>query len=309
MTKINNKQFATNSNSIQFNGVVNSPQPFRSEIMAKGPGVGGKIWFNFPYHLVENSPWPFTTALSIFSMLLGFVLSMQNQTKYCYILTIFSIVSLTFSVYHWWNDIIKEGSKRGEHTLKVQNNLTIGFILFVVSEAMIFISFFFSYFYNSLIPDPKVFGGIWPPVGIEAMDYKSVPLLNTAILFFSGISITATHNYLINKNKKSSIFYLFITILLGLLFVYFQYFEYFNALFTISDSVFGSSFFLITGFHGIHVIIGVAFLFVTFLRLIFNHFFFNHFLGFNFSSIYYHFVDVIWIFVYAVLYCWGSGGA
>jgi len=139
------------------------------------------------------------------------------------------------------------------------------------------------------------------------MDYKSVPLLNTAILFFSGISITATHNYLINKNKKLSIFYLFLTIFLGLSFVYFQYFEYFNALFTISDSVFGSNFFLITGFHGIHVIIGVIFLIVTFIRLIFNHFYFNHFLGFNFSSIYYHFVDVIWIFVYAILYCWGSG--
>lgn len=277
-----------------------------------------KIWFNFPYHLVENSPWPFTTALSIFSMLLGFVLCMQNpyhqlqlcwenvnKTMNCYILTILSILSLLYSVYNWWNDIIKEGSKRGEHTLKVQNNLTIGFILFVVSEAMIFISFFFSYFYNSLIPDPYSFGGMWPPIGIESMDYKSVPLLNTAILFFSGISITATHNYLINKNKISTIFYLLITILLGLLFVYFQYFEYFNALFTISDSVFGSSFFLITGFHGIHVIIGVAFLFVTFLRLIFNHFYFNHFLGFNFSSIYYHFVDVIWIFVFAFLYCWG----
>lgn len=274
----------------------------------------GSVWFNFPYHLVENSPWPFTTAFSIFSMLLGFVLSMQNpyhltqdynKTINCYILTLLSILSLIFSVYNWWNDIIKEGSKRGEHTLKVQNNLTIGFILFVVSEAMIFFSFFFSYFYNSLIPDPKVLGGMWPPIGIESMDYKSVPLLNTAILFFSGISITATHNFLINKNKKSSIFYLFITIFLGLLFVYFQYFEYYNALFSISDSVFGSSFFLITGFHGFHVIIGVAFLFVTFLRLISNHFYFNHFLGFNFSSIYYHFVDVIWIFVFAFLYCWG----
>lgn len=219
------------------------------------------IWFYFPYHLVENSPWPFTTSFSIFSMLLGFVLSMQNplhitgdynKTMNCYILTILSLLSLTYSVYNWWNDIIKEGSKRGEHTLKVQNNLTLGFILFVISEVMIFVSLFFSYFYNSLIPDPKIFGGMWPPVGIESMDYKSVPLLNTAILFFSGISITATHNYLINKNKKSSIFYLFITIFLGLLFVYFQYFEYFNALFTISDSVFGSSFFLITGFHGIH---------------------------------------------------------
>lgn len=270
---------------------------------------------NFPYHLVENSPWPFTTAISVFSLLLGFILSAQYplhitnnlfKTNFSYILILFSLISLIISVSCWWSDVIKEGSKRGEHTLKVQNNLTLGFILFVISEIAIFSSFFFSYFYISLIPDPKSFGGMWPPIGIETMDYKSVPLLNTAILFFSGISITATHNYLINKNKKSAIFYLFITIFLGLLFVYFQYFEYFNSLFSISDSVFGSNFFLITGFHGIHVIIGVIFLIVTFLRLIFNHFYFNHFLGFNFSSIYYHFVDVIWIFVFAILYCWGS---
>jgi len=274
------------------------------------------IFVNFPYHLVENSPWPFTTSLSVFSLLLGFIVSAQNpyhitnditKTNNCYILIIISFISLIISVYNWWSDVIIEGSKRGEHTLKVQKNLTLGFILFVISEVMIFASFFFSYFYVSLIPDPKSFGGLWPPMGIDTMDYKSVPLLNTAILFFSGIAITATHNYLINKNKKLAIFYLFITISLGLLFVYFQYFEYFNALFSISDSVFGSNFFLITGFHGIHVIIGVIFLIVTLFRLIFNHFYFNHFLGFNFSSIYYHFVDVVWIFVFAVLYCWGSG--
>lgn len=274
------------------------------------------FFINFPYHLVENSPWPFTSAFSVFSLLFGFILSAQyplhisgdvNKTSFCYLLTFLSLISLLISMTCWWSDIIKEGSKRGEHTLKVQTNLTLGFILFVISEICIFSSFFFSYFYSSLIPDPKSLGGLWPPMGIETMDYKSVPLLNTAILFFSGISITATHNFLINKNKISSIFYLFITILLGLFFVYFQYFEYFNALFSISDSVFGSNFFLITGFHGIHVIIGVIFLIVTLLRLIFNHFYFNHFLGFNFSSIYYHFVDVVWIFVFAILYCWGSG--
>ncbi len=283
--------------------------------MTKTYKKNDNLYVNFPYHLVENSPWPITTALSVFSLLFGFILCAQypfhitndlNKTNFCYLLVLLSFVSLIISLYCWWADVIKEGSKRGEHTLKVQNNLNIGFILFVISETAMFSSFFFSYFYSSLIPDPKSFGGLWPPMGIETMDYKSVPLLNTAILFFSGISITATHNYLINKNKKSAIFYLLITIFLGLLFVYFQYFEYFNALFTISDSVFGSNFFLITGFHGIHVIIGVTFLIVTFLRLIFNHFFFNHFLGFNFSSIYYHFVDVIWIFVFAILYCWGS---
>lgn len=283
--------------------------------MTKFNNKNNLFFINFPYHLVENSPWPLTTAISVFSLLFSFILSAQYpfhitdnsyKTNFSYFLTILSLISLLISITCWWSDIINEGSKRGEHTLKVQNNLTIGFILFVISEIFIFASFFFSYFYSSLIPDPKSFGGLWPPLGIETMDYKSVPLLNTAILFFSGISITATHNYLINKNKISSIFYLFITISLGLLFAYFQYFEYFNALFTISDSVFGSNFFLITGFHGIHVIIGVIFLFITFLRLIFNHFYFNHFLGFNFSSIYYHFVDVVWIFVFAILYCWGS---
>lgn len=219
------------------------------------------LFVNFSYHLVENSPWPLTTTISLFSLLFGFILSSQyplhiteniTKTNYCLLLTLLSLVSLLISVTCWWSDVIKEGSKRGEHTLKVQNNLTLGFILFVISECSMFLSFFFSYFYSSLIPDPKSLGGMWPPLGIETMDYKSVPLLNTAILFFSGISITATHNYLINKNKISAIFYLFITIALGLFFVYFQYFEYFNGLFSISDSIFGSNFYFITGFHGIH---------------------------------------------------------
>ena len=266
--------------------------------------VGTKL--SFSYHLVENSPWPLTSALSIFSLIIGTLMNIHfKHDVFGGTIILLSLFSLLFSTFNWWNDIIKEGSYRGEHTLKVQTNLNLGFILFVISEISIFFSFFFAYFYNSLVPSVDV-GGIWPPIGIETLDYLSVPLLNTAILFFSGIAITASQNFLLSLNKKLSIIYLFLTIILGFLFIYFQYFEYFYSLFTITDSVYGSSFFLLTGFHAIHVWIGVTFLIVTFLRLIFNHFFFNHSLGFNFSAIYYHFVDIVWLFLFATLYCWGS---
>lgn len=255
--------------------------------------------------MVELSPWPITTAISIFSLLLSFILTFQVKEFSGYIL-ILSIISTIYSSYKWWNDIIIEGSFKGEHTKSVQYNLNTGFYLFVFSEVLIFASFFFAYFYNSLIPSPYIFGNIYPPLGIESLDFKSVPLLNTAVLFFSGISITAAQNYLIARNKNYSLFYLFLTILLGLFFIYLQYFEYLHSFFSISDSVYGSAFFLLTGFHGGHMVIGVIFLGIMFFRLFFNHFFSSHSLGFSFAAIYYHFIDAVWLFLYSILYIWGS---
>lgn len=255
--------------------------------------------------LVENSIWPSTTAVSALSLLLGSVM-LFNLNTWGGILVLLSIVSLCISLYFWWKEVIIEGTYQGLHSLEVQNNLTLGFLLFVVSEALIFFSFFFAYFYNSLIPQPLV-GGVWPPVGIETLDASAIPLLNTVILFMSGISVTASQHFIVAKNRKNAILYLLLTVILGVIFLYFQYYEYKNSLFTISDSVFGASFFLLTGFHGFHVLVGVLFLVVSLIRLISYHYSENHFLNATFSSIYYHFVDVVWILLFAVIYCWGSG--
>lgn len=254
------------------------------------------------YHLVQISPWPITTGISLLSILMGNILLYHN--KYLGLeLFVISIISLVYSIYYWFKDIIIEGSYRGDHTSKVQKGLNLGFILFVLSEICVFFGLFFAYFYNALVPSIEL-GGIWPPIGILTLDYKAVPLLNTLILLSSGFSITACHNYILSRNFNRAIIYLIITICLGLIFIYFQYFEYTSAAFTITDSVYGSSFFILTGCHGVHIIIGTIFLFLTLLR--FSHFSSHHHLQFSSAAIYWHFLDAVWLALYFILYFWAS---
>lgn len=267
----------------------------------------------FSYHLVSNSPWPITTAITILSLILGNILNFQNQ-KIIILnelkidgieLIILSLIGLTFSCYYWFKDIIIEGTYVGEHTEKVQKGLNLGFILFVISEICVFFGLFFSYFYNALVPAIEV-GGLWPPVGIITLDYKAVPLLNTLILLSSGFSITACHNYILNRDFSKSFVYLLITIILGLIFIFFQYIEYYSSAFTISDSVFGSSFFILTGTHGLHIIIGTIFLILTLIRLGLSHYTNFHHIQFSAAAIYWHFLDAVWLVLYFVLYCWAA---
>lgn len=254
------------------------------------------------YHLVEVSPWPITTGISVLSLLLGNVMLFNNK-EYGLELIIVSILSIIYSTYYWFKDIIIEGTYRGEHTKKVERGLNIGFMLFVISEVCVFFGLFFAYFYNSLVPTIEV-GGIWPPLGIVTLDYKALPLFNTLILLSSGFSIIACHNYILNRNYNKSIFYLLLTIILGLAFIYFQYIEYYSSAFTIADSVYGSSFFILTGCHGLHIIIGTTFLLLTLIR--FSHFTNHHHVQFTSAAIYWHFLDVVWLALYFILYCWGS---
>jgi len=250
--------------------------------------------------LVENSIWPLTTTITALSLIIGVI---AGDLTLAYL----SLLLLLVSMYYWWKEVVIESTYQGQHNEQVKRNLTIGFILFVISEAMIFFSLFFAYFYNStpaLGGGPHIFvGGVWPPVGIEVLDAGAVPLLNTVILFMSGISVTASQHYMVTGNKNKSINYLLITIILGVIFMALQYFEYVNSLFTISDSVYGASFYILTGFHGFHVLVGVIFLLVSLIRLGLSHYSDKGGLNATFASIYYHFVDVVWIFLYAVIYC------
>lgn len=257
---------------------------------------------SFPYHLVQVSPWPLTTSISVFSLLLGNILLFSNKILGKELVLI-SICSLIYSTYYWFKDIIIEGTFRGEHTEKVQKGLSIGFILFVLSEICVFFGLFFAYFYNALVPSIEV-GGIWPPIGIITLDYKAVPLLNTLILLSSGFAITACHNYIINRDYNKSIFYLIFTIILGGIFIHFQWIEYYSSSFTIADSVFGSSFFILTGCHGLHIIIGTTFLLLTLFR--FSHFTSHHHVQFSSAAIYWHFLDAVWLLLYFILYCWAA---
>lgn len=253
-----------------------------------------------PFHLVEKSPWPLTRSISALSLTLGFVSFFHNLN---FFLLILRILIIFISSFQWWRDISREGSYQGYHTYWVLNGLKIGIILFILSEVFFFISFFWAFFHRSLSPNIEI-GSQWPPKSIFPFNPFEIPLLNSTILISSGITITWRHHSIINKNYISTLNSLLITIILGVTFTIFQGFEYFQAQFSISDRIFGSTFFITTGFHGIHVLIGSIFLLVSFFRIKKQLIASNHFFGFEASAWYWHFVDVVWLFLFTFIYWW-----
>nr|AXS65685.1 cytochrome c oxidase subunit 3 [Staphylinoidea sp. 11 KM-2017] len=257
---------------------------------------------NHPYHLVDVSPWPLLGALSAMIMMIGVIkwFHMFNNTLF---LLGFSITLII--VYQWWRDITREGTFQGLHTTKVVYGLQWGMILFITSEVFFFISFFWGFFHSSLSPTVEL-GMIWPPKGIETFNPIQIPLLNTLILLTSGLTVTWSHHSILENNFKQASQSLFLTIMLGIYFSMLQAYEYIEAPFAISDAIYGSSFFMATGFHGIHVIIGTTFLTVCLIRHLNNHFSSIHHFGFEAAAWYWHFVDVVWLFLYISIYWWGS---
>lgn len=243
-----------------------------------------------PIHIVDHSPWPFLVSITLVTMILS--------THYI------NILLLLIIVYQWFRDIIRE-SQSGNHTSKVQKGILLGFLLFLVSEIMLFFSFFWSYFHSSLAPSIEL-ALIWPPLGINFINPWGIPLLGSIVLLGSGFIVTLSHHALISGNKNLSILHLILTIILGLLFIYLQFTEYKFSEFTIADSVYGSVFYMTTGLHAIHVIIGVFFLFIQLIRLFFDHFTLEHHLGYEFAIFYWHLVDLVWLFVFLTYYWWGS---
>lgn len=254
------------------------------------------------YHIVNPSPWPLTGALSALLLTSGLIIWFHYNSS---TLIFIGLITILLTIYQWWRDIVREGTFQGHHTPVVQKGLRYGIILFILSEVFFFIGFFWAFYHSSLAPTPEL-GGCWPPTGINPLNPLEVPLLNTSILLASGVSITWAHHSLIEGNRKQIIQALLITISLGLYFTILQAIEYYEASFTISDGVYGSTFFVATGFHGLHVIIGSTFLIVCLLRQLFYHFTSTHHLGFEAAAWYWHFVDVVWLFLYVSIYWWGS---
>nr|WOR80633.1 cytochrome c oxidase subunit 3 [Curtos sp.] len=257
---------------------------------------------NHTFHLVEISPWPILGAMSTMIMLTGVI-----KWFHLYNMNLFTIgsISTLMIMFQWWRDSTREGTLQGLHTFTVVNGLRWGMILFITSEVLFFMSFFWSFFHSSLSPSIEI-GMMWPPKSIIPFNPLQIPLLNTIILISSGISVTWAHHSLMENNFKQSIYSLTLTILLGIYFSILQAYEYMESSFTIADSVYGSTFFMATGFHGIHVIIGTSFLLVCLIRLMFNHFSSKHHFGFEAAAWYWHFVDVVWLFLYISIYWWGS---
>lgn len=217
----------------------------------------------------------------------------------------YGFILLLFVMFVWWRDIIREGTYEGQHTKSVQNGLKMGVLLFILSEVMFFFAFFWAFFHSSFNPSPAL-GGVWPPAYLTTLDAWQVPLLNTVLLLSSGASVTWAHHAILAGSKKEASISLIITICLAVVFTLLQAFEYITAPFTISDSVYGSCFYMATGFHGFHVFIGTIFLTVCLIRLFYNHFTTTHHFGFEAAAWYWHFVDVVWLFLFITIYWWGN---
>nr|AXS65244.1 cytochrome c oxidase subunit 3 [Curculionoidea sp. 17 KM-2017] len=257
---------------------------------------------NHPFHLVDQSPWPLLGSLSTFTFLMGVIKWFHYSEIDLFIL---GFLTNSLIMYQWWRDIVREGTYQGHHTLKVTNGLRLGMILFITSEVFFFFAFFWAFFHSSLSPNIEL-GMNWPPKGIFTFNPMEIPLLNTIILLSSGLTITWSHHSLMENNFNQALQSLALTVMLGFYFSILQMYEYIEASFTIADSVYGSTFFMTTGLHGLHVIIGSSFLMICLIRLYLNHYSPSHHFGFEAAAWYWHFVDVVWLFLYISIYWWGS---
>jgi len=255
-----------------------------------------------PYHIVDESPWPLFGSIGGMFITSGIV-SIFHLGSYTLMFTGMTILAIV--IYQWWRDIVRESTFIGLHTSIVEIGLRNGIMLFIVSEIFFFVRFFWAFFHSRLSPRVEI-GAVWPPVGVTIFNPYQVPLLNTIILVSSGVTVTWAHHSIIIGNFKEVKLGLLITVILGVYFSFLQGLEYYEASFAISDRIYGSTFYLATGFHGLHVLIGTLFLLIVLIRH--NKFEYRktHHFGFEAAAWYWHFVDVVWLFLYIVVYWWTS---
>jgi cytochrome c oxidase subunit 3 len=263
------------------------------------------------YHLVNPSPWPAVGAVSAFIMAVGAILWFHEIAPVW--VMVIGFVGILYTMYAWWSDVIKE-SAQGDHTPVVQLHHRYGMMLFIASEVMFFVAWFWAYFDGFFNHDAAeqyarvAIMGAWPPEGVELFDPFHLPLFNTLLLLTSGTTVTWAHHALLHNDRKGLVWGLALTIVLGLLFTVVQALEYSTAGFQFSGNLYGATFFMATGFHGFHVIIGTIFLIVCLIRANLGQFSPQKHLGFEFAAWYWHFVDVVWLFLFASIYVWGSWG-
>jgi cytochrome c oxidase subunit 3 len=257
-----------------------------------------------PFHLVDPSPWPLVGSFSALVTTGGRVAYMHGYPNGG-TLVAFGQFLILLTMYVWWRDIVREGTFEGQHTEIVQNGLRMGMILFIVSEVMFFFAFFWAFFHSSLNPTHDI-GGVWPPESIETFNPWEIPFLNTIILLSSGATITWAHHAIVAGSRREALLGLYATIVFAILFTCLQGFEYANAGFSMSDGVYGSCFYMATGFHGFHVFVVTCAIIVQTIRLYLHHFTKEHHFGFEAAAWYWHFVDVVWLFLFCAIYWWGG---
>src|ERR1700757_4535576 len=266
------------------------------------------------YHLVDPSPWPFVGSVSAFIMAVGAISWLHHLYAAAPIVFGIGVIGVLYTMASWWTDVIREAQFKGDHTRVVQISHRYGMILFIASEVMFFVAWFWAFFDASLFTSEAIqysrvqfTGGLWPPKGTEVLDPLNLPLLNTLILLTSGTTVTWAHHALLHNDRRGLKIGLWLTIILGATFTCVQAWEYAHAPFAFKNSIYGATFFMATGFHGAHVIIGVIFLFVCLLRGFWGHFTPRHHVGFQFAAWYWHFVDVVWLFLFSVIYVFWAG--
>ena len=258
-----------------------------------------------PYHLVDPSPWPVVGAISASFLTMGTVMFMHEYAGGGAVMTI-GLIGILATMFLWWRDVVREATFGGYHTTIVQIGLRYGMALFIASEVMFFVAWFWAYFNASLFPT-EAMGGVWPPEGVKTFDPWDLPLLNTLILLMSGVTVTWAHHEMREGNRAQTLQGIGLTIFLGLCFSAVQAYEYSHAAFGFTDGIYPTTFYMATGFHGFHVIVGTIFLMVCFVRTAKGHFTPDHHFGFEAAAWYWHFVDVVWLFLFTCIYWWGSG--
>lgn len=269
------------------------------------------------YHLVDPSPWPLMASVSALIMFIGLAMTFHDKTGAYAILAV-GLLGVLFTSYVWWRDVIKEGESGEHHTNIVRHGMRIGMALFIVSEVMFFGAFFWSFFKAALAPvlvfdglhifdsaEPLTYG-VFPPESVETFDPWDLPFLNTLILLLSGTTVTWAHYALLHNKRDELVKALAISVGLGVSFTILQAYEYSHAMFGFSEGIYSTNFYMATGFHGFHVIIGTIFLAVNLVRAMKGGMDKEGHLSFEFAAWYWHFVDVVWIFLFIFVYVWAQ---
>ena len=261
------------------------------------------------YHLVEPSPWPIVGSVGALIMVMGGLMYMHEIAGGLWVMLI-AVIGLAYTLVRWWADVIRE-SRAGDHTDIVSKGLRLGMALFITSEVLFFFAFFWAFFWGALVPPMDVADYSWLPAGVHPVDTWDIPLLNTMILLLSGCTVTWAHHAVRENDQKTATKALALTVCLGLIFTGFQAYEYVHTIyhpegFQISSGIFGSAFYMATGFHGFHVMVGTTFLIVCTMRAYYAHFKPEKHVGFEAAAWYWHFVDVVWLFLFVWVYWWGG---
>jgi cytochrome c oxidase subunit 3 len=261
---------------------------------------------NHDYHVLPPSIWPFVAALSGFIMLFGAVLWMHDNGPWLFLM---GLAGVLYVMFEWWKDVIVE-SHAGDHTPVVTIGLRYGFILFIMSEVMFFAAWFWSFFKHAMYPMYEYVGTEYVQPYIYSVNAFELPLINTLVLLLSGCAVTWAHHELVHGGTRKNVeLGLLIGVLLGIAFTGLQAYEYAYLVnhrdYSFAGDVFFANFFMATGFHGFHVIIGTIFLAICWFRVRAGHFTAERHVGFEAAAWYWHFVDVVWLFLFFAVYIWG----